>query len=209
MNLSLPTKTLIAFLFTLGAGGCATAPATDSTQAQTAPATNLPVTEQATHDTYDKDASARAAADFLGTSAEKVAELIDRAFKDHGRPNAFIRGEEGGGALAVGVRYGHGELITKSGESRRIYWQGPSLGLDAGANAGKVFMLIYNLQDPDLIYQRFPGVAGSAYFVGGMGMSYNSTQKITIAPIRVGVGIRLGANVGYMHFTRDPSWIPF
>jgi hypothetical protein len=162
-----------------------------------------------TQDTYDEHQMAREASDFLGESAEGLANVINKAFQDQGRPNAYIRGEEGGGAIIAGVRYGQGELVTKSGHRRKVYWQGPSVGWDFGANAGKVFILIYNLPEPDLLFQRFVGVDGSAYFVGGVSMNYARSGGIVVAPIRVGVGMRLGANVGYIHFTPTMSWNPF
>ncbi|MFP4294720.1 MAG: DUF1134 domain-containing protein [Halothiobacillaceae bacterium] len=158
---------------------------------------------------FDQHATVKSAHDFLGGSAERIAVLIDRAFKDYGSPNAYIAGEEGGGAFAVGLRYGRGELVTKSGDRREIFWQGPSLGFDFGADGGRVFILVYNLPETDAIYQRFAGVAGSAYFVGGVGMNYQKAEDIVIAPIRVGVGMRLGASIGYTHFTREASANPF
>ncbi|MGK0674400.1 MAG: DUF1134 domain-containing protein [Halothiobacillaceae bacterium] len=160
-------------------------------------------------ETYDEGQIAREANDFLGESAEGLASAVSKAFQDQGRPNAYIRGEEGGGAIIAGVRYGQGELVTKSGQRRKVYWQGPSIGLDFGANAGKVFILIYNLPDVDMLFQRFVGVDGSAYFVGGVSMNYARSGNIVVAPIRVGVGIRLGANMGYIHFTPTMSWNPF
>ncbi len=30
-----------------------------------------------------------------------------------------------------------------------------------------------------------------------------------IIPVRLGVGFRLGANVGYLKFTDSPTWNPF
>ncbi|MEF3192943.1 MAG: DUF1134 domain-containing protein, partial [Halothiobacillaceae bacterium] len=108
-----------------------------------------------TQDTYDESQMAREANDFLGESAEGLADVMNKAFSEQGRPNAYIRGEEGGGAIIAGVRYGQGELVTKSGQRRKVYWQGPSIGWDFGANAGKVFILIYNLPDMDLLFQRF------------------------------------------------------
>lgn len=162
-----------------------------------------------TQDTYDEDQMAREANDFLGEGAEGLANVMSKAFKEQGRPNAYIRGEEGGGAIIAGVRYGQGELVTKSGHKRKVYWQGPSIGWDFGANAGKVFILIYNLPDVDMMFQRFAGVDGSAYFVGGVSMNYARSGNIVVAPMRVGVGMRLGANVGYIHFTPTMSWNPF
>lgn len=202
---------LLAAVLTLGIGGCASnPPANDSTNA--APATSAPnSSNSASADSsgYDKYETTNEAVNFLGGSAEAVAKLMDKAFAEYGRPNAYIKGEEGGGAFVFGVRYGKGELVTKSGFKTTVYWQGPSVGWDFGADAGKVFILVYNLPQPDLIYQRFAGVNGSLYFVGGLGMNYLRSQDIVVAPIRVGVGMRLGASVGYMQFTKDHSYIPF
>jgi len=158
---------------------------------------------------YNKYETTKEAVDFLGGSAEGIAKLMDRAFSDYGRPNAYIEGEEGGGSFAVGVRYGQGELVTKTGKKVHIYWQGPSIGWDFGADAGRVFMLVYNLPETQLIFQRFAGVSGSLYFVGGVGMNYLASQDIVVAPIRVGVGIHLGASVGYLQFTQEKSYNPF
>lgn len=161
------------------------------------------------NETYDQEQMAREANDFLGKGAEGLADLMNKAFSEQGRPNAYIRGEEGGGAIIAGVRYGQGELVTKSGFRRKVYWQGPSIGWDFGANAGRVFILVYALPDPDLLFQRFAGVEGSAYVVGGASMHYARSGNIVVAPMRVGVGMRLGANVGYIHFTPTQSWNPF
>jgi hypothetical protein len=166
-------------------------------------------TTTSTTETYNEYETTNEAVNFLGGSAENIAKLIDKAFADQGRPNAYIKGEEGGGAIVLGVRYGKGELVTKSGQRTTVYWQGPSIGWDFGADAGKVFILVYNLPSTDLIFQRFAGVNGSLFFVGGLGMNYLRSQDIVVAPIHVGVGLRLGASVGYMQFTRDQSYLPF
>ena len=158
---------------------------------------------------YDRYQTTQEAVDFLGGSAEAIAKVVDRAFAEHGRPNAIIKGEEGGGAVVLGVRYGQGEFMAKSGVTQKVYWQGPSVGWDFGGDAGRVFMLVYNLPRPDLIYQRFAGVSGSAFLVGGAGMHYLRSQSIVVAPIRVGVGLRLGAGVGYIQFTQEKSYNPF
>ncbi|MBN2872245.1 MAG: DUF1134 domain-containing protein [Halothiobacillaceae bacterium] len=158
---------------------------------------------------YDRYETTQEAVDFLGGSAEAIAKVVDRAFAQYGRPNAIIKGEEGGGAIVVGVRYGMGEFVAKSGVNQKVYWQGPSIGWDFGGDAGRVFMLVYNLPDPELIFQRFAGVSGSAFLVGGVGMHYLRSQSIVVAPIRVGVGLRLGAGVGYIQFTQEKSYNPF
>ena len=184
--------------------GCANNPpaSTSTGDTQTNTATN-------DSNSYNEYETTNEAVNFLGGSAEAIAKLMDKAFADYGRPNAYIKGEEAGGAIVLGVRYGKGELVTKSGQRTTVYWQGPSVGWDFGGDAGKVFILVYNLPQTDLIFQRFAGVNGSLYFVGGLGMDYLRSQNIVVAPIRVGVGLRLGASVGYMQFTRDKSYLPF
>ena len=150
-----------------------------------------------------------AASDFLGGGSEALAKLLEKAFKDHGRPNGYIIGTEGIAALVVGLRYGDGTLSHKVEGDSRLYWKGPSIGLDAGANGSRVFALVYNLHDGEDLYKRYPAVEGSFYYVGGFGMNYQQRGDVIIAPIRVGVGLRAGVNLGYLHFTKDRSWIPF
>lgn len=159
--------------------------------------------------TYDQDSILKAATDFFGSTTEGLAKVIEKAFKDQGRPNAYIKGEEASAALTVGVRYGDGRLQMKSGASTRVYWAGPSIGLDAGANAAKVFTLVYKLPNTAAIFQRFPGVEGSLYWIGGAGINYQHAGGITLAPIRLGVGLRSGANIGYVHYRREKSYLPF
>ncbi len=158
--------------------------------------------------TFDKGTILKEAADFFGEGAEGLAEVVEKAFKDLGRPNGYIKGEEAGGAIAVGVRYGSGTLILKRGEKRTVYWQGPSIGFDLGANAAKVIVLVYNLDDSEYLFQRFPSIEGSLYFVAGVGVNYMRSGDTILAPIRLGVGWRQGASVGYMHFTKQKSWNP-
>lgn len=190
-----------AFAIALLLGGCASNPSANETKGES---------NQASQDEgYDKYETTQEAVNFLGGSAEGIARMVDRAFADYGRPNAIIKGEEGGGAIVLGLRYGMGEFMAKAGEKQTVYWQGPSVGWDFGGDAGRVFMLVYNLPRPDLIFQRFAGVNGSAFVVGGVGMQYLRSQSIVVAPIRVGVGLRLGAGVGYMQFTQDKSYNPF
>jgi hypothetical protein len=144
----------------------------------------------------------------LGVTAEAAASAIQRTFKDRGQPVAYITGEEGGGAFGFGARYGKGKLWMKNGQSQKLYWQGPTVGFDVGVDASKVFVLVYDLQDPNDIYQNFPGVDGSAYLVAGLAVNYQRASGITLAPVRSGVGVRLGANVGYTSYTRKRSLIP-
>ena len=159
--------------------------------------------------TYKEDEILREAKAFFGKGAEGLGKVIAKTFKDQGEPNAFIKGDEGGGAIGVGLRYGHGQLKVHGGGEREIYWQGPSIGFDIGGNAARVFVLIYKLKDSEKLFQRFPGVEGSLYFVGGVGVRYLRTDGITVAPVQMGVGWRQGANVGYMHFTKKKRINPF
>lgn len=160
-------------------------------------------------DTFSPEEIVAAAGSFFGTVSEGLADVIQRAVADHGRPNAYITGEELSGAFAVGLRYGKGQLNRKGGGSRAIYWQGPSIGFDFGGNASKSFVLVYNLKADEDIFQRFPAGEGDFYFVAGVGLNYQQNGEVIIAPIRTGVGLRAGANVGYVHYTREHSWLPF
>ncbi len=161
-------------------------------------------------DTYTSTEIVDAVSDFFGVTAEAAGTLVERVFNDLGEPVGYIIGEEASGAVGVGLRYGQGDMVLKGETGRqRVYWQGPSVGFDAGGNASKVFTLIYNLDQPDRIYQRFPGVEGSAYFVAGMGVNYQRADYITLAPIRSGVGFRAGANVGYLAYSRRRNILPF
>jgi len=128
--------------------------------------------------------------------------------KEKGQPVAIIRGEEVGGAIGVGVRYGQGEISTKGGAGLKVYWQGPSIGFDVGANAVKVFALVYDLPNQDDLFRRFPGVDGSLYFVGGFGVNYVQRDQTVIAPVRFGIGWRQGINLGYMNFSRERRLVP-
>ena len=169
----------------------------------------LAMANEKKEDTYDEDSILKAATDFFGSTTEGLAKVIEKAFKEQGRPNAYIKGEEAGAAVTVGLRYGDGQLIMKNGGGARVYWAGPSIGFDFGANASKVFTLCYHLPNPGAIYQRFPGVEGSLYYIGGAGINYQRLNGITLAPIRLGVGLRTGASVGYIHYRREKSYNPF
>jgi len=159
--------------------------------------------------TYTEDEIVNNVSDFLGVTAENAGGAVERIFAKNGRPTAYIAGEEGSGAFAVGARYGRGLLYMKGREPVEVFWQGPSVGWDFGGNASRVFTLCYNLDDPQVIFQRFPGVEGSAYFIGGLGVNYQRADSVTLAPIRAGVGFRLGANVGYLAYTRKRNLLPF
>jgi hypothetical protein len=144
-----------------------------------------------------------------GRDRREHRAVIERAFRDNGRPTGYIAGEEGSGAIGVGLRYGRGLLYMKGKDTQEVFWQGPSVGWDWGGNASRVFTLCYNLQYPDAIFRRFPGVEGTAYLVGGLGVNYQRADTITLAPIRAGVGLRLGANVGYLAYSRQRNILPF
>lgn len=159
-------------------------------------------------DTYDQDSILKDVADFFGETTEGLAKVVEKAFKEQGRPNGYIKGEEISAAITIGLRYGEGELTLKNGGKRNIFWQGPSIGFDLGANASKVFILVYHLPKADSIFQRFPAVDGSLYYVGGAGINYQQRDSIVLAPIRLGVGLRAGASIGYMHYTRTKTLNP-
>lgn len=159
--------------------------------------------------TYNRKEVNREVMGFFESGSRGLAEMVARAFHDLGQPSGFIKGNEAGGALIVGLRYGTGTLYLKGRKPVPVYWQSPSIGLDLGVNAGKVFTLVYGLTSPDQLFQRFPGVDGSVYILGGFGMNYQRTEGITLAPIRFGVGLRLGANVGYQDYTRTQEINPF
>ena len=159
-------------------------------------------------DTYDEGTVQNIANDLFGETSEGLAKVIQKIFADLGRPNAYIAGSEGSGAIVIGLRYGKGELNHKRQGKKKIFWTGPSVGFDLGGNASKVFTLIYNLKDADKIYRRFPAGEGLVYFVAGFGVNYQQRGKVIIAPIRTGVGWRLGVNLGYMKYSRKRKWLP-
>ena len=178
--------------------------------APAAPAAPAPAAAaSANGETYKKDDLIGAAEGVFGKGAKGLATLIEKILKDQGEPTAYISGREAGGALVLGLRYGSGTLNHKIEGQRPVYWTGPSVGFDAGANAGSTFVLVYNLHDTHDLYQRFPAGEGNAYFVGGLTASYMRSGDIVLIPIRLGAGVRLGANVGYMKFTEKSRWMPF
>ncbi|ADE14606.1 conserved hypothetical protein [Nitrosococcus halophilus Nc 4] len=160
-------------------------------------------------ETYSEETIIDAASEFFGKTTKALAQAIEKVFEEQGRPNGYITGTEGGGAIGVGLRYGEGVLHTKRGGRNKVYWQGPSVGFDFGGNLSKVFTLVYHLGDIDDLFQRIPGVDGSLYLVGGISVNYQQTGDLILAPIRTGVGWRAGASIGYVHYTRKKSWIPF
>ena len=146
---------------------------------------------------------------FFGETTAGLAKAIEKLFAEQGSPNAVIYGEEVSAAIGIGVRYGQGEVELAGRAPEPIFWQGPSLGFDMGANAAKVFTLVYHLKSTEDLMQRFPGVDGSFYVVAGVGVNYQQSGEMILAPIRTGVGLRAGASVGYVHYTRKKSWLPF
>jgi hypothetical protein len=171
-------------------------------------ATAQATTEEATDATYSENEILDKAKGLFGATTKGLAKAIEKVFADQGRPNAYITGEEVSGAIGIGVRYGEGMLNRKTGTARQVYWQGPTIGFDFGADASKMFILIYHLPDVNSLFQRFPAIDGSFYFIAGLGVNYQQSGQIIQAPIRTGVGLRAGVNVGYMHYTRKFSWIP-
>jgi hypothetical protein len=146
---------------------------------------------------------------FFGTISQGLAQIIEKAIGIWGLPNGYVLGQEASGAFVAGLRYGEGTLYTKNAGDLRVYWQGPTVGFDAGGEGARTMMLVYNLPSTGAVYQRFAGIDGSAYFVGGFGMTALTASNIVVVPIRSGVGFRLGANVGYLKFTPSATWNPF
>jgi len=160
--------------------------------------------------TYSENEVVDAGHRFFGSLSTGLAKAIQWAFKQSGRPNGYILGEDAGGAFIAGLRYGEGKLYTKNYGVRRVFWQGPSVGYDFGGDGNRTMTLVYNLRSPRDIYRRFGGVQGSAYLVGGVSVQFlRGGRDVTLAPIRTGVGLRLGANIGYLKYTRRPTWNPF
>ena len=159
--------------------------------------------------TYKQDDLIGAAQGVFGEGAEGLAKMIENLLEEQGEPNAYIVGREAGGAFIVGARYGSGTLFHKIEGKRPVYWTGPSIGFDAGANASNTFVLVYNLYDSEQLYERFPAGEGQAYVIGGLTASYLRKGDTVLIPIRVGAGLRLGLNAGYMKFSKKQRWLPF
>lgn len=190
--------------------------ATGDQQYQTTPDTGTTATtgntvanSAAPGTTYKKDDLIGAAEGVFGKGAQGLASMIEDILRKQGEPNAYIVGREAGGALVLGVRYGSGTLYHKVEGEMPAYWTGPSVGFDAGANAANTFVLVYNLFDTNDLYKRYPAGEGAAYLIGGFNASYLRRGDVVLIPIRVGVGARLGANVGYMKFRKKQNWVPF
>jgi len=183
--------------------------ATPEAASSTAPASQTANTAAAAGGTYHQEDVISAAEGVFGKGAEGLAKMIESILKDQGEPNAYIAGREAGGAIGLGLRYGSGTLFHKVEGNQPIYWTGPSLGFDIGGNGAKTFMLVYNLYDTNDIFKRFPGGEGAVYVVGGFNASYQRRGDIVVIPIRLGIGWRLGANVGYLKFSRKSQILPF
>ena len=159
--------------------------------------------------TYGPDELVGAGHKFFGNVSRGLASIIERAVSQWGLPNGYVLGEEGSGAFVAGLRYGEGTLYTKNAGDLRVYWQGPSVGFDWGGDGARTMTLVYNLPSTNAIYQRFAGIDGSAYIVGGFGMTALTANNIVLVPIRSGIGLRLGANIGYLKYTPRATWNPF
>ena len=160
-------------------------------------------------DTFSGEELVDSGREFFGSAAQGLASVVERAVGQYGQPNGYILGEEAGGAIFIGAKYGEGTLYTRNAGQFSIFWQGPSIGLDVGGDGSKGMMLVYNLSTIQDILGRYPGVDGSAYVIGGVGMTVTKRGNVVVVPIRSGVGARLGINVGYLNFTAEPTWNPF
>ncbi len=148
---------------------------------------------------------------FFSGISKGLASIVEKAADQWGQPNGYILGEEAGGAFVGGLRYGEGTLYTKDAGDLRVFWQGPTIGVDVGADGARTMMLVYNLPRTDAMYEQFNGIAGAAYLVAGLGMTALTSpdENVVVVPIRSGLGLRLGYNVGYLKFTSAPTWNPF
>ena len=206
-------KILFPPLFTalaIAISACASAPppppATASESAQTS--TSQDAADEGS-DGFDEARILREAEGVFGDGAEGLAKLVEDIFRDRGRPNAYIVGNEGSGAVGVGLRYGAGRLYHAIEGNQEVYWTGPSVGFDLGGDANKVFTLVYDLHDTEDLFRRYPSVEGKVYFVGGFTANYLQRDGVVLVPIRLGAGWRLGANVGYLKFSKDRKILPF
>jgi hypothetical protein len=171
--------------------------------------TTSSVSKYENSDTYSSQEILAQGHQFFGKTTRGLAEAVEYVFQSQGEPSAYIVGEEGSGAFVGGLRFGEGTIYYKNGAKKRIYWQGPSIGFDFGGNGSRTLTLVYNSQSPEDLYSRFAGVEGSAYLVGGLGVNFQKKDDIVMAPIRTGIGARLGANIGYLKYSKRPTWNPF
>jgi hypothetical protein len=165
--------------------------------------------ERTSAETYTTEEIVSVGHQFFGKTTREIARAVEYVFQQQGEPTAYIVGEEAAGSFVGGLRYGEGTIYYKNGTKQRIYWQGPSVGFDFGANGSRSLVLVYNSQSPEDLYDRFGGVEGSAYVIGGLGVNFQRKDDIVLAPIRTGLGARLGANVGYLKYSDRPNWNPF
>ncbi len=163
----------------------------------------------AAEDNFSKSEIVQAGHKFFGRTTTGLATMIERVFGERGMPNGYILGEEASGAFIGGLRYGEGTLFTKNAGDHKVYWQGPTIGWDYGGDGNRTMILVYNLDDTDEVYRRFLGVSGSAYLVGGLGMTVMKRGRVVLVPVRTGIGARLGVNVGYLKLRRNATWNPF
>lgn len=205
------TIAMVVVLVGLGCGSvCAQAgPPPPAAAPPGTPPPGAPAPQGAQSGQYSSNEIIDAGHRFFGTISRGLAQIVEKAGSQWGLPNGYILGQEAGGAVVAGLRYGEGILYTKNAGDLRVYWQGPSLGFDFGGDGARTMMLVYSLPATDAIYQRFVGIDGSAYFVGGLGMTALTFNNIVVVPIRSGIGLRLGANVGYLKFTPTATWNPF
>jgi hypothetical protein len=158
---------------------------------------------------YDRQSVIGAAEGVFGKGTEGLGKVIERVFAENGRPNAYIAGREGGGAFIAGLRYGNGTLYHKVEGQRTVNWTGPSLGIDIGGDLNKSFVLVYNLYDTEALFKRYPMVEGKVYYIGGFSLNYHRNGNVVLANVRLGGGLRLGANIGYVHYTKERKYNPF
>ncbi|MEM7300557.1 MAG: DUF1134 domain-containing protein [Pseudomonadota bacterium] len=170
---------------------------------------SMPKSALAQAGAYSSNEIVNAGHKFFGGTSNSLATVVEEAVSRHGLPNGYILGEEAGGAFVGGVRYGEGTLFTKNAGDHKVFWQGPSIGWDFGGDGNRTMMLVYNLYDTELIYRRFVGVSGSAYLVGGIGMTVLRHGDTVLVPVRTGLGARLGVNVGYLKLRPNATWNPF
>jgi hypothetical protein len=164
---------------------------------------------QRSAETYSTEEILAEGHEFFGKTSRGLGQAVEYTFQSLGEPTAYIVGEEGAGAFVGGLRFGEGTIYYKDGTVERIFWQGPSIGWDFGGNGSRVMTLVYGSSSPQDLHERFAGVEGSAYLIGGVGVNFQKNRNITLAPIRTGVGARLGANIGYLKYTSRPTWNPF
>ncbi len=199
----LKTFSKLALMAALGAGTWGTTALNAKTL------TTGSISPAQSNSTYTPDEIVLQGHQFFGKTTRGMASAIEYVFREQGQPTAYIIGEEGSGAIIGGLRYGEGTIYYKNGAKKHLYWQGPSIGWDFGGNGSRTMTLVYNSQSPEDLYGRFGGVEGTAYLVGGMGVNFQRKDQITLAPIRTGVGARLGANIGYLKYSAHPTWNPF